>query len=156
MQGRLLSRQRTILGVLMRDVKRKMVDLSVAAYALLHELLDRVERIHAQTASKANPNGCGKLYALHALEMECIGKGKALMPHEFGVKSSLAITDGQGLIVGALTFRANPNDGHTLAAQLEQTSTLLTQGIRRRCPARGVVRGRLQPTLAAAGHRPQG
>jgi IS5 family transposase len=41
------------------------------------------------------------------------------------VKSSLAITHKQGLIVGARTFPGNPYDGHTLAAQLEQTRIFL-------------------------------
>lgn len=122
---KVLRRQRTILGALMRDVQRKMIGLSAAAQAQLQELLDRVARIHAQTASKANASGRGKLYALHAPEVECIGKGKARKPYEFGVKSSLAVTHGKGLIVGARTFPGNPYDGHTLAAQLEQTNTLL-------------------------------
>jgi IS5 family transposase len=122
---KVLRRQRTILGVLMRDVHSKMDSLSQAAKTPLQDLLDRVARIHAQTASKANPSGRGKLYALHAPEVECIGKGKARKPYEFGVKSSLAITHGQGLIVGARTLPGNPYDGHTLAAQLEQTNTLL-------------------------------
>jgi IS5 family transposase len=122
---KVLRRQRTLLGVLMRDVQRKMAQLSDAAQAQLQDLLDRVARIHAQTASQANASGRGKLYALHAPEVECIGKGKARKPYEFGVKTSLAVTHGQGLIVGARTFPGNPYDGHTLAAQLEQTSTLL-------------------------------
>lgn len=122
---KVLRRQRTILGVLMRDVQRKMAQLSDAAQAQLQDLLDRVARIHAQTASQANASGRGKLYALHAPEVECIGKGKARKPYEFGVKTSVAVTHGQGLIVGARTFPGNPYDGHTLAAQLEQTSTLL-------------------------------
>jgi len=71
---KVLRRQRTILGVLMRDVHSKMDSLSQAAKTPLQDLLDRVARIHAQTASKANPSGRGKLYALHAPEVECIGK----------------------------------------------------------------------------------
>jgi len=35
------------------------------------------------------------------------------------------VTHKQGLIVGARSFPGNPFDGHTLAAQLEQTTTLL-------------------------------
>jgi IS5 family transposase len=58
-------------------------------------------------------------------EVECIGKGKARQPYEFGVKVSLAITEKQGLIVGARAFPGNPYDGHTLAEQLEQSSILL-------------------------------
>ena len=38
---------------------------------------------------------------------------------------SLAITQKQGLIVGARAFPGNPYDGHTLAEQLEQSSILL-------------------------------
>jgi Transposase DDE domain len=41
------------------------------------------------------------------------------------VKVSLAITEKQGLIVGARSFAENPYDGHTLAGQLEQTNILL-------------------------------
>jgi IS5 family transposase len=51
--------------------------------------------------------------------------GKARKPYEFGVKVSLAVAHKSGLIVGARSFPGNPFDGHTLSAQLEQTSTLL-------------------------------
>ena len=57
--------------------------------------------------------------------MECIGKGKARKPYEFGVKASIAVTHKLGLIVGARSFPGNPYDGHTLKEQLEQTSILL-------------------------------
>jgi IS5 family transposase len=33
-----------------------------------------------------------KLYSLHAPEVECIGKGKASLPYEFGVKVLIAIS----------------------------------------------------------------
>jgi len=33
-----------------------------------------------------------KIYSLHALEVECIGKGSAHRPYEFGVKASVATT----------------------------------------------------------------
>ncbi|RQU47816.1 transposase, partial [Burkholderia cenocepacia] len=67
----------------------------------------------------------GKLCALHAPEVECIGKGKARQPYEFGVEASLAITEKSGLIVDARTFPGNPYDRHTLTGQLEQTRILL-------------------------------
>jgi len=66
-----------------------------------------------------------KLYALHAPEVECIAKGKARKPYEFGVKASIAVTHKSGLMVGARTFPGNPYDGHVLNEQLEQTSNLL-------------------------------
>ena len=88
--------------------------------ARLSTVLERAERIRTQKTKDKN-----KLYAMHAPEVECIGKGKARKPYEFGVKASIAVTHGKGLMVGARTFPGNPYDGHTLAAQIEQTSTLL-------------------------------
>jgi IS5 family transposase len=117
-----LKRQRTILGVLAREVARKMAPISLAedVKAKLNTLLQRAERIRTQ-----RPKDKNKLYAMHAPEVECIGKGKARKPYEFGVKASIAVTHGKGLVVGARTFPGNPYDGHTLAAQIEQTTTLL-------------------------------
>ncbi|QOJ23284.1 MAG: transposase [Gammaproteobacteria bacterium] len=62
---------------------------------------------------------------MHAPEAECIGKGKARKPYEFGVKAGIAVTHKSGLIVGARTFPGNPYDGHILHQQLEQTHRLL-------------------------------
>lgn len=117
---RVLKRQRTILGRLLRDVRRKLDVLDDAARQKLTMWLERAERLHAQ-----RPKDKGKLYALHAPEVECIGKGKARQPYEFGVKVSVAISHGSGLVVGARSFPGNPYDGHTLAEQLEQSRILL-------------------------------
>ena len=38
-----------------------------------------------------------KLYSLHAPEVECIGKGKAHRPYEFGCKVSITTTNARGL-----------------------------------------------------------
>ena len=115
-----LKRQRTILGRLLREVRRKMHGVADAARLQLDTWVQRAERIHKQ-----RPKDKNKLYALHAPEAECIGKGKARQPYEFGVKVSLAVTHENGLMVGARSFPGNPYDGHTLAAQIEQTNTLL-------------------------------
>lgn len=115
-----VRRQRTILGVLLREVQRKMTTLAQVLQDQLQPWLERAERIRSQRTHDKN-----KLYALHAPEVECISKGKARRPYEFGVKVSLAVAHKSGLIVGARSFPDNPFDGHTLSAQLEQTSTLL-------------------------------
>lgn len=115
-----LKRQRTILGRLLREVRRKIDGVAEAARLQLDAWVQRAERIHKQ-----RPKDKNKLYALHAPEAECIGKGKARQPYEFGVKVSLAVTHQNGLMVGARSFPGNPYDGHTLAAQIEQTNTLL-------------------------------
>ena len=130
-----------ILGVVMREVQRKSEAMKPSATtsataspttttttttpiastpSALTTLLERAERIRTQKRSDKN-----KLYALHAPEVECIGKGKARKPYEFGVKVSLVVTHLRGLMVGARSFTGNPYDGHTLAAQLEQTSNLM-------------------------------
>jgi IS5 family transposase len=70
-------------------------------------------------------DGQRKLYAWHAPEVECISKGNARQPYEFGVKVGIASTLKGNLIVGARAFHGNPYDGHTLAEQLEQASILM-------------------------------
>jgi transposase, IS5 family len=115
-----VKRQRTILGILLREVRRKLPAVGDSTQTGLLDVLQRAERIRTQ-----RPKDKNKLYAFHAPEVSCISKGKARKPYEFGCKASIAITHGQGLIVGARTFPGNPYDGHTLAAQLEQTNILL-------------------------------
>ena len=52
-------------------------------------------------------------------------------------EDGLCLTHKQGLMVGARSFTGNPYDGHTLAAQLEQTTNLL-QDLGRR-PTQAIV-----------------
>jgi len=120
---RTVKRQRTILGVVIREITRKLSTAnteSPSTITRLNTLLERAERIRTQ-----QPKDKNKLYALHAPEVECIGKGKARKPYEFGVKTSIAVTHKSGLMVGARTFPGNPYDGHVLNQQLEQTTILL-------------------------------
>ena len=122
---RVVKRQRTILGIVLREVKRKVATAATASPTTLnrlHTLLERAERIRTQ-----QPKDKNKLYALHAPEVECIAKGKARKPYEFGVKASIVVTHRRGLMVGARTFPGNPYDGHILSAQLRQTSSLLEE-----------------------------
>lgn len=121
---KVVKRQRTILGIVLREVGRKIeqaTDASALTLSGLRELMQRAERIRSQ-----RPKDKNKLYALHAPEVECIGKGKARKPYEFGVKVSVAVTHKRGLMVGARSFTGNPYDGHTLAEQLEPV-TILTE-----------------------------
>jgi len=118
-----LKRQRTVLGIVMREIQRKLATAttdSPSTLSRLQGLLGRAERIRTQ-----QPKDKNKLYAMHAPEVECLSKGKARQPYEFGVKASIAVTHRSGLVVGARTFPGNPYDGHILAAQLEQTGILL-------------------------------
>jgi IS5 family transposase len=125
---RVIKRQRTILGVVIREVQRKraLLDeglMAPKAWSELSMWLERAERVRTQQTKDKN-----KLYALHAPEVECIGKGKARKPYEFGVKNSLVVSHEHGLMLGARTFTGNPYDGHILSASLEQ-ATNLTQDL---------------------------
>lgn len=82
---KVVRRQRTIVGILIREIQRKMVLVSVELQQTLTMWLERAQRLVDQQRKDKN-----KLYALHAPEVECIGKGKAKKPYEFGVKVSLA------------------------------------------------------------------
>jgi IS5 family transposase len=122
---RVVKRQRTILGVVIREVQRKMLSPDFApehpkAVSDLMMWLERAERIRTQQRHDKN-----KLYALHAPEVECIAKGKARKPYEFGVKSAVVVSHQHGLMVGARTFPGNPYDGHILSAVLEQATNLM-------------------------------
>ncbi len=113
---RVLRTQRTILGRIIRDIERKADANQLAQMATL---LERARRFHTQQRTDKN-----KLYALHAPEVECIGKGKARQPYEFGVKVGIAISAKAGLIIGARAFPGNPYDGHTLPSHVEQAEIL--------------------------------
>jgi transposase, IS5 family len=121
---KVVKRQRTILGIVMREVQRKRQAADFApdhakAASDLMMWLERAERIRTQQRNDKN-----KLYALHAPEVECIAKGKARKPYEFGVKSAVVVSHKHGLMLGARTFRGNPYDGHILSAALEQVTNL--------------------------------
>ena len=69
-----------------------------------------------------------KVYALHAPEVECIGKGKARAPYEFGCKISVAtpVTKPKGgqFVLHAKALHGNPFDGHTLGPVIAELEAL--------------------------------
>ncbi len=65
-----------------------------------------------------------KLYSWYAPETECLAKGKARTPYEFGVKVGIASTLHHNLTLGAQSFPTNPYDGQTSNEQLEQAQIL--------------------------------
>lgn len=83
--------------------------------AVFRPELCRAGRVLAQGRRQRGP----KVFALHAPEVECIGKGKAHRPYEFGVKVSVATllrrSKGAQFVLAAKALPGNPYDGHTLA-----------------------------------------
>jgi IS5 family transposase len=104
---------RTYLGRVIRDIERKIRgdDDRTAIFA---RSLHLAGRIHRQEQRQRGP----KVYSLHAPEVECIGKGKAHRPYEFGVKVSVATPiqrcRGGQFVAHIQALPGNPYDGHTL------------------------------------------
>jgi IS5 family transposase len=115
--GKCLRKLKTYLGRVMRDIRRKIV-ADEALKAVFAHPLSLSYRVLTQKKRQQAP----KVYSLHAPEVECIGKGKAHKPYEFGVKVSLATTvapsKGGQFILHAKALPGNPYDGHTLESVL--------------------------------------
>jgi IS5 family transposase len=109
-----LRRLRTMLGRVIRDITRKLASRSdlAEAFALPLSLSRRVRDQRQRERGR-------KVYSLHAPEVECIGKGKAHRPYEFGVKVSVATPlhrcRGGQFVAHVKALPGNPYDGHTLA-----------------------------------------
>src|SRR5262249_14152768 len=92
--------------------------------ALLEWPLTRANQIRSQQQRQRGR----KMYSFHAPEIECIGKGKASAPYEFGVKASIATTNARALdgqvVLHAKTLPGNPYDGHPLGVGIEDTERL--------------------------------
>jgi IS5 family transposase len=121
--NRQLKFLRTRLGRLGRDIRRK-IDGDEDLQAIFAVPLARADRVHHQ---KQRQRGW-KLYALHAPEVECIGKGKVRAPYEFGCKVSIAtpVTKPKGgqFVLHAKALHGNPYDGHTLGPVVTEMEAL--------------------------------
>ena len=105
---------RTRLGRVIRDISRKM-EGNDALQTAMAEPLSLAVRVRFQTPRQKGH----KIYALHAPEVECIGKGKAHRPYEFGCKVSVATTNhrakGGQFVTHIKALHGRPYDGHTLS-----------------------------------------
>jgi IS5 family transposase len=127
---RSLRKLKTYLGRVIRDIARK-IDGDPRFEAAFAHLLSLARRVRAQERGQRGP----KIYSLHAPEVECIGKGKAHKPYEFGVKVSVATTlkhsKGGQFVVHAQALPGNPYDGHTLAGVIPAIEQLVGNTIER-------------------------
>lgn len=115
---RCTRRLRTILGRVIRDIERKLPDPGEET----GDLLALARRLHVQERHDK-----GKLYSVHAPEVECISKGKAHKRYEFGCKVALAVSSKGGWVLAARSLEGNPYDGHTLQSTMDRIVT--TSGI---------------------------
>jgi len=128
---RALKFLRTRLGRVIRDIRRK-IEGNAELEERFANLLALAVRVRFQDHRQRGP----KIYALHAPEVECIGKGKARAPYEFGCKVSIATPatkpKGGQFVLHAKTLHGNPFDGHTLGpviADLEKLTGVETRRI---------------------------
>src|SRR5262249_17781030 len=77
---------RTRLGRIIRDIRRK-IEGNTALEDRFGPLLDLALRVRHQAQRQRGR----KVYWLHAPEVECIGRGKARAPYEFGCKVPLPL-----------------------------------------------------------------
>ncbi|SCC93549.1 conserved hypothetical protein [Thiomonas sp. X19] len=118
---RCIKRQRTILGIVLRAVQRKLqaaaqspsVDSCPKALAALQQWMQRAERVRTQ-----KPKDKNKLYALHAPEVECIGKVRREVAHII-VSPAHEVGDETGRSVG----RSLPVHALLATAACEATGT---------------------------------
>jgi IS5 family transposase len=125
-----LRKLKTYLGRTIRDIGRQIAgedDLQAIFLRPLH-LASRVLEQNRHQRGR-------KVYSLHAPEVECIGKGKAHAPYEFGVKVSIATTlhrsKGGQFALHAKALPGNPYDGHTLATIIPEMEAAIGAEIER-------------------------
>jgi IS5 family transposase len=112
--NRALRTLKTYLGRTIRDIRRQIAG---------DEELDAIFKwslYQGETVLEQRERQRGrKIYSRHAHEVECIGKGKAQAPYEFGVKVLVATTlkrsKGGQFAPHAKALPGSPYDGHTLA-----------------------------------------
>jgi IS5 family transposase len=130
--NRALKTLKTYLGRIIRDIGRKLGgNAGLLGGIVLERMLARARRVLEQKQRQRGP----KIYSLHAPEVECIGKGKAHRPYEFGVKVSVATTlahaKGGQFVAHVKALPGNPYDGHTLATVIPEMEALIGNTIER-------------------------
>ena len=128
--NRELRRLKTFLGRVMRDIERQL-KLRPQLNEIFRAKLFLAGRVHKQERGQRG----AKIYSLHAPEVECIGKGKAHKPYEFGVKVSIATpvkrSAGGQFVLAAKALPGNPYDGHTLTSVIPHVETMVGNQIKR-------------------------
>ncbi len=116
-----LKKLKGYTGRILRDIRRQLDEIPGGSFR--ERVLDTLVLV-GRLLLHQGPRSCGKIYALHEPEVDCISKGKARKRYEFGTKVSLATTIDKGFVVGMRALPGNPYDGHTLAEALEQVTIL--------------------------------
>ena len=128
--SRALKRLRTIAGILMRELRRRLPQ---------HCLFERYQRdfLLYERVLKQQPKDTNKIYSLHESQVYCVAKGKDHKQYEYGSKASIASTARGNIIVGVVCHEQNLHDNHTLPAILNHVKTSRGKAAKRAVCDRG-------------------
>ena len=116
-----LKRLRTIAGILLRELCRKLpsdiIERESERFALY-------EKVLAQ-----QPKDKDKVYSLHEPDVYCVAKGKDHKPYEYGRKASVVSTLKSQVIVGVESHDENSHDSKTLQSALSFAQRMREQPI---------------------------
>jgi IS5 family transposase len=109
------------------DVSDHLLDGSPASHLAADGFGDTADLVQRQRGAK--------VYTPHAPEVECIGRGKAKAPYEFGCKVSMVtpvtVPKGGQFVLHAKALHGNPYDGHTLGPIIADLERLTGVAARR-------------------------
>lgn len=105
-----LKRLRTIAGILLRELQRKLPESVLRGES---ERFSLYEKVLSQQPSDKN-----KVYSLHEADIYCVGKGKDHKAYEYGRKASVVATAKSQVIVGVESHDEHVHDSKTLRAAL--------------------------------------
>ena len=109
-----LKRLRTIAGILLRELQRKLPS------EILEEQTERFALYQKVLAQQTNDKN--KIYILHEPDVYCVGKGKDYKKYEYGRKASIVCTVKSQVIVGVASHDQHVHDSKTLKPALENAN----------------------------------
>lgn len=124
-----MKRLETIVGVLIRDISRKISEDRLKEYKETFALFKKV--VDQKQKDK------GKVYALHEPHIYAIAKGKDHKKYEYGTKASIVTTKNSGIIIGGAAHEKNEHDSKTLEAALSSAKANRTKPIKEAICDRG-------------------
>jgi len=124
-----IKRLRTIVGILIRDISRKIGESRAKKYQEKFELFEKVrnQKIHDKN----------KTYSLHEQHIYAMAKGKEHKKYEYGTKASIVTTMKSNIIVGVSAHHKNEHDSRTLKLALTSATKNRTKPIKEAICDRG-------------------
>lgn len=124
-----MKRLETIVGVLIRDISRKISEDRLKEYKETFALFEKV--VDQKQKDK------GKIYSLHEPHIYAIAKGKDHKKYEYGTKASIVTTKTSGVIIGVAAHEKNEHDSKTLEAALSSAKANRSKPIKEAICDRG-------------------